>query len=128
LFTTSAGKTADAKRLGADEVVISKDPQQMKQHLRSFDFILDTVSAPHDLNTFLALLKRQGTMTLLGVPDKDPSLKIANLIFKRAQLAGSLIGGIQETQEMLDFCAEHGITSDVEVIPMQQITRPTSAC
>ena len=121
LFTTSDGKSEDAKRLGADEVVLSKDPAQMKKHLRSFDFILDTVSAPHDLNAYLALLKREGTMTLLGVPPAAPSLNIANLIFKRAQLAGSLIGGIKETQEMLDFCAEHGITSDVEVIPMNKI-------
>ena len=121
LFTTSAGKTEDAKRLGADEVVISKNAAEMKPHAKTFDFILDTVSAPHDLNVYLALLKREGTMTLLGVPPAAPSLAVSILIFKRAQLAGSLIGGIQETQEMLDFCAEHGIVSDVEVIPMDKI-------
>jgi uncharacterized zinc-type alcohol dehydrogenase-like protein len=121
LFTTSAGKSEDAKRLGADEVVISKDAAAMKKHLKSFDFILDTVSAPHDLNAYLALLKFEGTMTLLGVPPAAPSLNVGNLIFKRTQLAGSLIGGIKETQEMLDFCAEHGITSDVEVIAIDKI-------
>jgi uncharacterized zinc-type alcohol dehydrogenase-like protein len=121
LFTTSPGKAEDAHRLGASEVVISKNRDEMKRHAGSFDFILDTVSAPHDLNIYLALLKRQGTMTLVGIPDKDPSIRVGNLVFQRRQLAGSLIGGIKETQEMLDYCADHGITSDVEVIAMDQI-------
>jgi uncharacterized zinc-type alcohol dehydrogenase-like protein len=121
LFTTSPGKAEDARRLGAHEVVVSKNKDEMKKHARSFDFILDTVSAPHDLNAFMALLKRQGTMTLVGVPPQDPSLKVGNLIFQRRQLGGSLIGGIKETQEMLDYCAEHGIVSDIEMIPVQKI-------
>lgn len=122
LFTTSPSKVEDGKRLGAHEVVISKDDAQMHAHLNSFDFILNTVAAQHDLNPFLHLLKRDGTMTLVGAPEHDhPSPQVFNLIFKRRRLAGSLIGGIAETQEMLDFCAEHGITSDIETIPMQQI-------
>jgi len=122
LFTTSPGKAADALKLGADEVVISKDPDQMAQHLNSFDFILNTVAAPHDLDAFLVLLKRDGTMTLVGVPElPHPSPSVGNLIFKRRHLAGSLIGGIKETQEMLDFCAEHGITSDIEMIKIEDI-------
>ncbi|ABE50473.1 MULTISPECIES: NAD(P)-dependent alcohol dehydrogenase [Methylobacillus] len=122
LFTTSPSKVEDAKRLGADEVIISKDPEQMQQHLQSFDFILNTVAAPHDLDQFMALLKRDGSMCLVGVPDSPhPSPSVANLIFKRRKLAGSLIGGIKETQEMLDFCAEHNITSDIELIPIQEI-------
>ncbi|HEY8118499.1 MAG TPA: NAD(P)-dependent alcohol dehydrogenase [Methylophilaceae bacterium] len=122
LFTTSASKVADAKRLGADEVVISKNPEEMNQHAQSFDFILNTVAAPHNLDQFTALLKRDGTMCLVGVPDSPhPNPSIANLIFKRRALAGSLIGGLRETQEMLDFCAEHNITSDIEMIKMQEI-------
>ncbi|MFT4047208.1 MAG: NAD(P)-dependent alcohol dehydrogenase [Solimonas sp.] len=121
LFTTSPGKEADARRLGADEVVISKNQDEMKVHARSFDFILDTVSAPHDINAYLALLKRDGTMTLLGVPDTPPTLQFQHLIFSRRKLGGSLIGGIRETQEMLDFCAVHGIVSDIELIPIQQV-------
>jgi uncharacterized zinc-type alcohol dehydrogenase-like protein len=122
LFTTSPGKAADAKRLGADEVVISKNPDEMKQHAQSFDFILNTVAAPHDLDQYMALLKRDGTMCLVGVPDQPhPSPSVANLIFKRRKLGGSLIGGIPETQEMLDFCAEHGIVSDIEMIRMDEI-------
>ncbi len=122
LFTTSPGKTADAKRLGADEVVISKDPAQMEKHIDSFDFILNTVAAPHDLNVFLNLLKKDGTMTVVGVPSENhPPVGPFPLIWRRRSLAGSLIGGIKETQEMLDFCAEHNITSDVEIIPIQQI-------
>jgi len=122
LFTTSAGKAEDAKRLGADEVVISKNPDEMQAHALSFDFILNTVAAPHNLDQYMALLKRDGTMCLVGVPDSPhPSPNIANLIFKRRSLAGSLIGGIKETQEMLDFCAEHNITSDIEIIPMSDI-------
>ncbi len=122
LFTTSESKREDALRLGAKEVVISKNREEMKRQANSLDFILNTVAAPHDLNAFLALLKRDGTMTLVGVPDTDhPALKVGGLIFKRRALAGSLIGGIAETQEMLDFCAAHGIVSEIELIPMQKI-------
>ena len=122
LFTTSASKVEDGKRLGADEVVISKDPEAMAKHANSFDLLINTVAAQHDLNPFIALLKRDGTMTLVGVPEHDhPSPQVFNLIMKRRRLAGSLIGGIAETQEMLDFCGQHGITSDIEMIPMQKI-------
>ncbi len=122
LFTTSPGKAADAKRLGADEVAISKNPEEMKRHLNSFDFILNTVAAPHNLDAYLELLKRDATMCLVGAPeDPHPSPNVFNLVFRRRRLAGSLIGGIQETQEMLDFCAEHQIVSDIEMISMQQI-------
>ena len=122
LFTTSPGKAADAKRLGADEVAISKNPEEMKRHLNSFDFILNTVAAPHNLDAYLELLKRDATMCLVGAPeDPHPSPNVFNLVFRRRRLAGSLIGGIQETQEMLDFCAEHNIVSDIEMISMQKI-------
>jgi alcohol dehydrogenase (NADP+) len=122
LFTTSPGKMEDARRLGADEVVISKNPEEMAKHANSFHFILDTVAAPHDLDAFLGLLKRDGALVLVGAPgEPHPSPAVFNLIMKRRTLAGSLIGGIAETQEMLDFCAEHGIVSDVEIIPIQQI-------
>jgi uncharacterized zinc-type alcohol dehydrogenase-like protein len=121
LFTTSANKTRDAMRLGADEVVISKNDAEMQKHAGSFDFILDTVSAAHDLNAYLNLLKRDATMTLVGAPPTPSPVLGFNLIFRRRQLAGSLIGGLRETQEMLDFCAEHGITCDVEQIKIQQI-------
>ncbi|MDP9897993.1 NAD(P)-dependent alcohol dehydrogenase [Variovorax ginsengisoli] len=122
LFTTSAGKKADALRLGAKEVVVSKNEDEMAAHANSFDFILNTVAAPHNLDAFLALLKLDGTMTLVGAPGTPhPSPNVFGLIMKRRRLAGSLIGGIPETQEMLDFCAEHGIVSDIEVIPMAGI-------
>jgi uncharacterized zinc-type alcohol dehydrogenase-like protein len=122
LFTTSPSKIEDAKRLGAHEVVISKDPEQMRAHVNSFDFLLNTVAAQHDLNPFIELLKRDGTMTLVGAPEHDhPSPQVFGLIMKRRRIAGSLIGGIAETQEMLDFCGKHGITSDIEMIPMQKI-------
>lgn len=122
LFTTSASKVEDAKRLGAHEVVISRNPEEMAQHTNSFDFILNTVAAQHDLNPFLNLLRRDGTLTLVGAPEHDhPSPQVFNLIMKRRRIAGSLIGGIAETQEMLDFCGQHGIISDIELIPMQQI-------
>ena len=122
LFTTSPGKAEDAKRLGADEVVISKNPDEMEKHVASFDFILNTVAAPHNLDTYTALLKRDGTLCLVGLPDHPhPSPSVANLIFKRRRIVGSLIGGLKETQEMLDFCAENAITSDIEIIPIQQI-------
>jgi alcohol dehydrogenase (NADP+) len=122
LFTTSPGKVADGKRLGADEVCLSNDPQQMARQANQLDFILNTVAAPHDLDAYLGLLKRDGTMTLVGAPaEPHPSPGVFNLILKRRQLAGSLIGGIRETQEMLDFCARHGIVSDIETIPMGYI-------
>jgi uncharacterized zinc-type alcohol dehydrogenase-like protein len=122
LFTTSPDKRDDALRLGADEVVVSRDKAQMDAHTNSLDFILNTVAAPHDLDPFLNLLKRDGTMCLVGAPaEPHPSPTVFNLIFKRRQLAGSLIGGIRETQEMLDFCAEHGIVSDIEMIAMKDI-------
>jgi len=122
LFTTSPDKKDDALRLGASEVVVSKNRDEMAAHLNSFDFILNTVAAPHDLDAFLALLKRDATMTLVGAPaSPHPSPSVFNLIFKRRRLAGSLIGGIAETQEMLDFCAEHDIVSDIEMIDIQTI-------
>jgi uncharacterized zinc-type alcohol dehydrogenase-like protein len=121
VFTTSPGKAEDAARLGAHDVVISKNAAEMQKQVGSFDFILDTVSAVHDLNVYLGLLKRQGTLTLVGAPETPLPVAVFNLLFGRRQLAGSLIGGLRETQEMLDFCAEHGITSDVEVIPIQKI-------
>ncbi|WP_118180234.1 NAD(P)-dependent alcohol dehydrogenase [Paraburkholderia phosphatilytica] len=122
LFTTSASKIEDAKRLGAHEVVISKNEDEMAAHANSFDLIVNTVAAQHDLNPFINLLRRDGTMALVGAPEHDhPSPQVFNLILKRRRLAGSLIGGIAETQEMLDFCGQHGITSDIEIIPMQQI-------
>lgn len=121
LFTTSAGKIKDALRLGASEVVVSKNADEMQKHANSFDFILDTVSAEHDLNAYLALLKLNGTMVLVGAPDKPSPVAAFSLIFGRRSLAGSLIGGIEETQEMLDFCAERNIVSDIELIPIQKI-------
>jgi uncharacterized zinc-type alcohol dehydrogenase-like protein len=124
LFTTSPGKTADAKRLGADEVVVSRNPDEMRQHRNSFKFILDTVSVSHDLDAYLQLLKRDGTLCLVGAPEHPhPSPEVFDLIFKRRSIAGSGIGGIRETQEMLDYCAEHKIVSDVEVMPIQQINQ-----
>jgi alcohol dehydrogenase (NADP+) len=121
LFTTSPSKAADAKRLGADEVIISKDENQMKQHAGSFDFILDTVSADHDLNAYLATLKLDGTMCMVGVPPNPQPVHAFSLIMPRKNLAGSLIGGIAETQEMMDFCGKHNIACDIELIKMQQI-------
>jgi uncharacterized zinc-type alcohol dehydrogenase-like protein len=121
LFTTSPGKTADARRLGADEVVVSKDADQMQKHAGSFDFILDAVSADHDINAYLTLLKLDGTLTLVGAPEKPLPVAAFNLLLPRRQFAGSAIGGIAETQEMLDFCAEHGIVSDVEMIGIQDV-------
>ncbi len=123
LFTTSPNKSADAKRLGADEVVISKNPDEMLKHAGSFNFILDCVSAEHDLNAYIALLKRNGTLTLVGAPEKPLPVGAFNLIFGRHSLAGSAIGGLRETQEMLDFCADHNITSDIERISIQQINQ-----
>jgi alcohol dehydrogenase (NADP+) len=121
-FTTSESKRQDALDLGADEVVVSRDAAQLEPHTGGFDFILNTVAAPHDLDVFTRLLKRDGTMCLVGVPaEPHPSPNVAQLIFGRRAIAGSLIGGIPETQEMLDFCAKHGITSDIEMIKMQDI-------
>ena len=122
VFTTSPDKVEDAKRLGADEVVISKDAAAMAAEAGRFDFILNTVAAPHNLDPFINALKRDGTMTLVGVPSAPhPSPSIMGMIFKRRSLAGSLIGGIAETQEMLDFCGAHGLTADIELIPIQDI-------
>jgi uncharacterized zinc-type alcohol dehydrogenase-like protein len=121
LFTTSPSKVADGKRLGADEVVISKDAEAMAKHANSFDLFIDTVAANHDLSPYFALLKREGTMVQVGAPEHPMPIAAFDLIFKRRNFAGSLIGGIAETQEMLNFCAKHNITSDVEIIPIQQI-------
>lgn len=122
LFTTSPAKAEDARRLGAEEVVVSTDRAQMKAQSRRFDLILDTVAASHELDIYLRALKRDGTLVLIGVPDKPHAApNVGNLVFQRRSIAGSLIGGIAETQEMLDFCAAHGIASDIELIPMQQI-------
>jgi alcohol dehydrogenase (NADP+) len=120
-FTTSPSKEGEAKRLGADEVVLSKDPEAMKKHFGSFDFILDTVSAEHDVASQLNLLKVNGVLTLVGAPAKPMSISAFGLLFGRKTLAGSLIGGIKQTQEMLDYCAEHGIGSDIEMIPIQKV-------
>jgi alcohol dehydrogenase (NADP+) len=120
-FTTSRKKEADARRLGADEVVLSNDPEQMAKHKGSFDFILDTVSAKHDLDALLNLLKVNGTQTLVGLPDQPTLLPGWGLIKGRRSLAGSSIGGIRETQEMLDYCADHDIVSDIEMIPIAKI-------
>jgi uncharacterized zinc-type alcohol dehydrogenase-like protein len=123
-FTTSESKRQDAHDLGADEVVISRDEAQMAQHAGSFDFILNTVAASHDLDAYTRLLRRDGTMVLVGVPEHPhPSPNIGTLIFGRRSIAGSLIGGLPETQEMLDFCAERGIVADIEMIPVQDIDR-----
>ena len=121
-FTTSESKREEALKLGAHEVVVSRNDDEMAGQRKSLDFILNTVAAPHDLDAFFPLLRRDGTMTLLGAPaTPHPSPQVFNLIMKRRSLAGSLIGGIPETQEMLDFCAEHGIVSDIEMIRMDEI-------
>jgi uncharacterized zinc-type alcohol dehydrogenase-like protein len=120
-FTTSLKKKEDALKLGADEVVLSTDEAAMKAHARSFDFILDTVSAPHALEPYLALLKQDATLTLVGLPEVPPSIASFALIAKRLSVAGSMIGGMPETQEMLDYCGKHNIVSDVEVIPIQKV-------
>src|SRR5688572_23759262 len=123
-FTTSESKRQDALDLGADEVVISRDEAQMKAHAGTFDFIPTTVAASHPLDASTPLLRRDGTQVLVGVPEHPhPPINVANLIFQRRAIAGSLIGGIPETQEMLDFCAEKGIVADIEMIPMQDIDK-----
>jgi uncharacterized zinc-type alcohol dehydrogenase-like protein len=121
LFTTSPGKTADAKRLGAHEVIITKDQKELENQANRFDFIIDAVSAPHNINAYLGVLKRDGVLCLVGVPPDPMPVAAFNLIVPRRQLAGSLIGGIAETQEMLDYCAEHGIVCDIEKIRIDQI-------
>jgi uncharacterized zinc-type alcohol dehydrogenase-like protein len=121
LFTTSPGKVADGKRLGAHEVVVSTNETEMAAQAGSFDFILDAVSATHDINAYLNLLKRDGNLVLVGAPGKPLPVEAFPLLFRRRSLSGSLIGGLPETQEMLDFCGKHGITSDVEMIRMDQI-------
>jgi uncharacterized zinc-type alcohol dehydrogenase-like protein len=121
VFTTSPNKTEDALRLGADEVVVSKNADEMKKHASSFDFILDCVAAPHDINAYINLLARDGNLTMVGAPEKPLSVAVFGLIFGRRSFSGSPIGGIAETQEMLDFCGEHNIIADVEVIPIQKI-------
>ena len=120
-FTTSPKKKDDAMRLGADEVVVSTDADAMKAHANSFDFILDAVSAPHALDDYLPLLKQDATLTMVGLPEKPPSFSPFNMIGRRASIAGSMIGGMVETQEMLDYCGKHNITADVEVIPIQKV-------
>ena len=121
VFTTSPGKTEDALRLGAHEVVVSRNADEMQKHAGSFDFILDTVSAKHDINAYLNLLRLDGNITLVGAPEKPLEISAFSLIMGRRNLSGSNIGGIAETQEMLDFCGEHNITADVEVIPIQKV-------
>jgi uncharacterized zinc-type alcohol dehydrogenase-like protein len=121
VFTTSPSKKDDALRLGADEVVVSKNADEMKKHATSFDFILDCVAAPHDVNAYINLLARDGNLTLVGAPDKPLPVAVFGLIFQRRGFSGSPIGGLAETQEMLDFCGKHNITADVEVIPIQKV-------
>ena len=120
-FTTSPGKRDDALRLGADEVVISRNADEMNQHAGSFDFILDAVAAEHDINAYINLLARDGNLTMVGAPATPLPVSVFGLIMRRRSFSGSTIGGIAETQEMLDFCARHNITSDVEVIPIQKV-------
>jgi len=121
VFTTSPGKKEDALRLGAHEVIISTDADDMQKHAGTFHFILDTISAEHDINAYIGMLGLDGNITLVGAPDKPLPVSAFALLFGRKSISGSLIGGIRETQEMLDFCGEHNITADVEVIPIQQV-------
>ena len=121
VFTTSPGKQEDALRLGADEVVVSRNTEEMQKRAGSFDFILDAVSANHDINAYLNLLGRDGNLTLVGAPEKPFAVSAFSLLFGRRSFSGSIIGGIRETQEMLDFCGTHNITADVEVIPIQKV-------
>lgn len=121
VITHSPNKREDALRLGADDVLVASDPKQLQAHANSFDFLLSTISAPYDVNVYLSLLKVNGTMTVVGVPEKPLDLQVFPLITNRRSIAGSLIGGIAETQEMLDFCGKHNITADIEIIPIQSI-------
>ena len=121
VFTTSPNKKEDALRLGADEVVISRNADEMQKHAESFDFILDAVSADHDINAYISLLRRDGNLTIVGAPPKPLGVSAFGLIMRRRSFSGSNIGGIAETQEMLDFCGKHNITADVEVIPIQKV-------
>jgi alcohol dehydrogenase (NADP+) len=121
VFTTSPSKKDDARRLGADEVVISKNADEMNKHAGSFDFILDAVAASHDINAYINMLKRDGNITMVGAPPEPLQVAVFGLLFRRRSFSGGLIGGIAETQEMLDFCGKHNITSDVEVIPIQKV-------
>ena len=121
VFTTSPGKKEDAIRLGAHEVIISTNPEEMKQHAGTFNFILDTIAADHDINAYISMLALEGNITLVGAPETPLPVSALALLFGRKSISGSLIGGIKETQEMLDFCGEHGITSDVEIIPIQKV-------
>jgi uncharacterized zinc-type alcohol dehydrogenase-like protein len=121
VFTTSPNKKEDALSLGADEVVISRNKDEMRKHANSFDFVLDAVSAEHDINSYIQLLRRDGNITIVGAPDKPHAVLAFGLLLKRRSLSGSLIGGIAETQEMLDFCGKHNITADIEVIPIQKV-------
>jgi len=121
VFTTSPNKKEDALRLGADEVVVSRNANEMQKHAGSFDFILDAVSADHDINAYIQLLRRDANLTLVGAPAKPLAVAGMGLLFGRRSLSGSLIGGIPETQEMLDFCGAHNITADVEIIPIQKV-------
>lgn len=122
MFTTSPAKAEDARRLGADQVVIANDPAALGAHAASFDLIVDTVSASHQLDVYTQLLRRDATLVLVGGPRQPhPSPSVGALVRKRRRIAGSLIGGIRETQDMLEFCARHAITSDIELIAIQQI-------
>ncbi|MES2983980.1 MAG: NAD(P)-dependent alcohol dehydrogenase [Pseudomonadota bacterium] len=121
VITTSPSKRADAQKLGATDIIVSKDAADMAKHAGSFDFLLSTISAPYDVNAYLALLKRDGQMTVVGAPEKPTELAMFSLIMGRKSLSGSLIGGIKETQEMLDFCGKHGIVSEIELISIQKI-------
>jgi len=121
VFTTSPNKREDALRLGAHEVIVSTNPEEMKRHAGTFDFILDTIAADHDINAYLHMLGLDGNLTLVGAPEKPLQVSAFALLFGRKSLSGSLIGGIRETQEMLDFCGEHNITADAEIIPIQRV-------
>src|SRR5277367_3701131 len=121
VFTTSPGKKEDALRLGADEVVISSNPNEMAKHAGSFDFILDAVAVEHDINAYINLLRRDGNLTMVGAPEKPLPVAVFGLLFGRRSFSGSPIGGLPETQEMLDFCGQHNVFADVEIIPIQKI-------
>jgi uncharacterized zinc-type alcohol dehydrogenase-like protein len=121
VFSTSPSKEADARKLGAHHFVVTREPEKLAPLANKFDFVLDTVSAPHDVNLYLNLLRRDAVMVLVGLPEKPLDVQAFSILSNRRRFAGSSIGGIRETQEMLDYCAEHGITSDVEVIPIQRI-------